>query len=47
MESNVVSPAHPPSLESLRQTDTATPNQKLNLYIKKIETKHENKMNEN
>jgi hypothetical protein len=47
MESNAVSSAHPPSSESLRQTDTMTLNQKLNLYIKKIETNHENKMNEN
>jgi hypothetical protein len=47
MESNAVSHAHPPSSESLRQTDTATPNQKLNMYIKKIKTKHKNKMNEN
>jgi hypothetical protein len=47
MESNAVSPAHPPSSESLRQTDTATPNQKINLYIKKIESKYENKLNEN
>jgi hypothetical protein len=43
MESNSVSPAHPPSSELPRQADTATPNQKLNLYIKKIEIKHEKK----
>jgi hypothetical protein len=47
MESNIVSRTHPASSESLRQTDTATSNQKLNLYIKKIKIKHENKMNEN
>jgi hypothetical protein len=43
MESSVVSPEHLPNSEALHRNDTATPNQYLNLYIKKIETEHESK----